>query len=161
MTIRKIEERDNLRVAYIIRACLKEYGCEGRMDTAWGDPYLERFSEVYVLSNNSYWVAENDEGVVVAGAGIGPLEGEPEVCELQKMYCLPEYRGTGIAQKLLDEALTFAKAHYSKCYLETRDNMDRAKAFYERNGFTHTCQTYGNTGHCGCDYHYIKDINEN
>ena len=158
MTIRKIEAKDNLRVAEIIRECLIEYGCEGKMDTAWGDPYLERFSEVYVLENNSYWVAENDQGLVVAGVGIGPLCDESSTCELQKMYCVQEYRGCGIAQELLDTALEFAKQHYKRCYLETRHNMDRAKRFYERNGFVYIDETIGCTGHGGCDYHYIKDL---
>lgn len=184
MLIRKIEKKDDARVAFIIRECLTEYGCAGMMDTAWGDPYLDHFSEVYVNDNNCYWVAENDEGIVVAGVGIGPLDvkeacgcsetsdriscscgenhaeesyevDESRMCELQKMYCLPEYRGSGIAQKLLDEALSFAKERYSSCYLETRNNMDRAKRFYEKNGFNYTEKTFGNTGHCGCNYHYI------
>lgn len=155
MKIRKIEKKDDARVAFIIRECLTEYGCAGMMDTAWGDPYLDHFSEVYVLENNCYWVAENDEGTVIAGVGIGPLDSERNICELQKMYCLSEYRGTGIAQQLLDTALSFAKRTYSGCYLETRDNMERAKSFYERNGFTHTLETVGSTGHCGCGYHYI------
>lgn len=158
MKIRPIEEKDNLKVASIIRECLVEYGGDHREDTAWGDPYLEHFSEVYVLSNNAYWVAENDEGEVIAGVGIGPMDGVESVCELQKMYCLKPYRGTGIAAELLDIALSFAKAHYKKCYLETMDNMDRAKKFYEKHGFVHTCETIGSTGHDGCNYHYIKEI---
>jgi len=158
MIIRRIEQKDNLRVAEIIRSCLMEYGLAGRMDTAWGDPYLERFSEVYVLENNAYWVAENDEGVVVAGVGIGPLGGDNEVCELQKMYCIPEYRGTGVAQKLLSEALSFADRHYRRCYLETCDNMEAAKRFYVKNGFEYTEETLGNTGHSGCSYHLIKEL---
>jgi len=158
MRIRKIEKKDDSRVEEVIRFCLTEYGYAGNMHTAWGDPYLDRFSEVYVLENNAYWVAENDDGLIIAGTGIGPLEGNEDVCELQKMYCMPEYRGTGIAQKLMDTALDFAKKHYKKCYLETGDNMERAKRFYERNGFVHTEETIGNTGHSGCNYHYIKDL---
>ena len=158
MKIRLIEDRDNLRVAQIIRACLTEYGYAGRMDTAWGDPHLERFSEVYVCENNAYWVAENDDGIVVAGVGIGPLEGEDGVCELQKMYCIPEYRGSGVAQSLLDVAVDFAVKHYESCYLETCDNMERAKSFYEKNGFDHTDATIGSTGHGGCNYHYIRTL---
>lgn len=158
MIIRLIEAKDNLRVATIIRDCLTEYGCAGRMDTAWGDPYLERFSEVYTREDNAYWVAENDEGIVIAGVGIGPLEGVPGVCELQKMYCVSEYRGTGISQKLLDKAIDFAEKLYDRCYLETLDNMDRAKRFYVKNGFKHTEETLGSTGHGGCEYHLIKEL---
>lgn len=158
MIIRRIEEKDDSTVAAIIRKCLIEYGGDNRTDTAWADPYLDYFSKVYVLENNAYWVAENDEGKVVAGVGIGPINGVSNVCELQKMYCLKEYRGQGIAAALLEQAFIFAKQHYEKCYLETMDNMDRAKRFYEKNGFKHTCETIGNTGHCGCNYHYIRDL---
>ncbi len=154
-SIRKIEKKDDVAIAAIIRQCLIEYGGDHRPDTAWADPYLDHFSDVYVNHNNCYWVAENDVGVVVAGVGIGPLTGSDDICELQKMYCLPEYRGTGIAQALMDKALSFAKTLYTGCYLETLQNMDRAKRFYEKNGFSHTTDTIGNTGHSGCDYHYV------
>ncbi len=156
MRIRTIEAKDNLRVAEIVRECLTEYGFAGRMDTAWGDPYLEHFSEIYVNDNNAYWVAENEDGLVVAGVGIGPLDDESGTCELQKMYCIKAYRGSGIAQKLLDTALDFAKKQYRACYLETLANMERAKNFYVKNGFEYTKETIGNTGHSGCDWHYIK-----
>lgn len=155
MKIRKIEKKDDARVAFIIRECLTEYGCAGKMDTAWGDPYLDHFSDVYVLENNCYWVVENDQGLVVAGVGIGPLSGEEDICELQKMYCLKEYRGSGAGQMLMDQALSFAKKYYKACYLETRENMERAVSFYKKNGFVHTDETIGCTGHGGCDYHFI------
>jgi len=158
MKIRPIEKKDDKIIEGIIRDCLTEYGAAGRMDTAWGDPYLDRFSEIYVNDNDSYWVAENDEGQVVAGVGIGPLAGAEGICEMQKMYCKVEYRGTGIANKLMETALEFARAHYKQCYLETMENMERAKSFYEKYGFVHTCDTIGSTGHCGCDYHYILDL---
>ena len=157
-TIRPIEKKDNLRVAEIIRECLTEYGGDHRTDTAWGDPYLERFSEVYVLENNAYWVAENEEGLVVAGVGIGPMDGVDGICELQKMYCMPEYRGKGCNQQLMDKALEFAAKHYKRCYLETMDNMDRAKRFYVKHGFYQTDETIGSTGHDGCQSHYIIDF---
>ncbi|MGN0374206.1 MAG: hypothetical protein ACI4EN_01800 [Butyrivibrio sp.] len=82
MLIRPIRKEDNLIIASIIRQCLIEYGGDHREDTAWADPYLERFSEVYTLPNNAYWVAENDDGEVVAGVGIGPLDGVEGICEL-------------------------------------------------------------------------------
>lgn len=158
MIIRKIEKKDDAAVASIIRSCLTEYGGDHRSDTAWGDPYLDRFSTVYVREDNAYWVAENEAGEVVAGVGIGPIEGVPGICELQKMYCLPPYRGTGIAGELLNTALAFAKPLYSECYLETMDNMERAQHFYEKHGFKKTEETIGQTGHGGCSCHYIMQL---
>lgn len=158
MKIRRIEKKDDLTVAAIIRECLTEYGGDHRSDTAWGDPWLERFSEVYVTEDSAYWVAENDEGTVVAGVGIGPIPGAEGVCELQKMYCLKPWRGTGIAQQLIAGALDFARQHYDRCYLETMDNMLRAKRFYEKNGFVRTAETIGASGHDGCQSHFILDL---
>ena len=158
MLIRKIEKKDDAAVAAIIRECLTEYGGDHRSDTAWADPYLDRFSEFYVLENNCYWVAENDDGSIAAGVGIGPMDGEDDVCELQKMYCLGPYRGTGIAQALVETAFDFAAKHYKYCYLETMDSMDRAKRFYEKNGFVRTDRTLGSTGHSGCGCHYIREL---
>ena len=48
---------------------------------------------------------------LVGGVGIGELDGEADVCELQKMYCLKEARGTGAANLLIEAALAFARIH--------------------------------------------------
>ena len=76
--------------------------------TAWADPDLGRFSEIYNTEGNKYWVARDTDGKIVGGVGVGRLEGAEGVCELQKMYCLKEARGTGIAHKLIDTALEYA-----------------------------------------------------
>lgn len=70
-----------------------------------------------------YWVAIDENNKIVGGVGIGKLEEIEDVCELQKMYCLPEIRGTGISHKLMNIALEYAKKYYSRCYLETLENM--------------------------------------
>ena len=129
-----------------------------REGTAWFDPYLGRFSEVYDREDNAYWVAVDGEDKVVCGVGIGPLNGAAGVCEVQKMYAYPEYRGTGLAQKMLTIALEFAKEHYDKCYLESFANMERAHAFYRRNGFETIDSFVGDTGHHGCEVKMIKDL---
>ena len=155
--IRKIEERDNKDIENIIRSCLIEFG--GNHDgLAWSDPDLGRFSEIYNKEGFKYWVAEDENGKVVGGVGIGKLEGMEDICELQKMYCLPEARGTGVAYKLMDLALEFAKQYYEKCYLETLSNMIAANKFYKKYGFKNLDEPLGNTGHYSCDVWYIKDL---
>ena len=68
--IREIKERDNIAVENLIRTCLIEFG--GNHDgLAWSDPDLGRFSEVYNKIGHKYWVAEDENGKIVAGAGIG------------------------------------------------------------------------------------------
>ncbi len=156
-TIRRIEPRDNAAVEAIIRSCLIEFG-GNREGTAWMDPGLGRFSEVYRSQGRAYWVAEDETGRVVGGAGIGELAGVSGVCELQKMYCLPEARGTGAARQLMEAALAFARTRYEKCYLETFGNMKAAHRFYEKHGFHRIDAPLGQTGHFGCDVMYLKAL---
>ena len=154
--IRPIEKRDDAAVEAIIRSCLVEYGAN-HAGTAWEDPDLCRFSEIYGGRGAAYFVAEDEAGRVVGGVGIGPRAGEAGVCELQKMYCLADARGTGIAQALLTRALDYARADYTRVYLETLPNMHRAHRFYEKAGFRRT-DALGATPHFACDVRYIKEL---
>lgn len=156
-SIREIQERDNPAVEAVIRACLIEYGADHE-GTAWADPYLGRFFQVYSAPDSRYWVAEDETGQVVGGVGIGPLPGVPGVCELQKMYCLPRARGTGASHRLMDAALAFARERYSQCYLETFANMAAAQRFYEKYGFRRIDTPLGQTGHFACDVLYLRAL---
>lgn len=153
--IREIEEKDNKQVESIIRSCLIEFG-GNREGTAWCDPNLAYFSEVYNKPGHKYWVVENQEGIVVGGAGIGALT--TDVCELQKMYCLEEARGTGAAHDLMKKCLSFAKDYYKKCYIETFGNMTAANKFYKKYDFQRLYKPFLETEHFSCDVWYIKDL---
>jgi len=155
--IRTIEKRDDKAVEAVIRSCLIEFGANHE-GTAWVDPDLCRFSEIYNTEGNRYWIAEDENGKIVGGVGIGRLEGADRLCELQKMYCLPEARGTGIAHELLEIALDYAKQYYSRCYLETCDNMIAAQKFYEKHGFVRTDKPAVMTEHYACEVKYIKNL---
>ncbi len=154
-TIREIQSKDNGIVELIIRNCLIEFN-GNHEGTAWEDPDLCRFSEIYNAENKKYWVAESDR--VVGGVGIAPLAGADGVCELQKMYCIPEVRSTGVSHQLIEIALAHAKKYFDRCYLETFGNMIAAQKFYEKYGFKRIDKPLGNTGHYACDVLYIKDL---
>lgn len=154
-TIREIEKKDNKSVEIVIRTCLIEFGAN-HDGTAWADPDLGRFSEIYNSQGNKYWVAEDETGKIVGGTGIGYLT--DEICELQKMYCLPDARGTGVANRLMEAALEYAKKYYKKCYLETLDNMTRAQRFYEKYGFYRVDKPVVITEHYACEVKYLKEL---
>lgn len=154
-TIREIQSKDNGSVELIIRNCLIEFN-GNREGTAWEDPDLCRFSEIYNTDDRKYWVAESDK--IVGGVGIAPLAGVDGVCELQKMYCIPKVRSTGVSHKLIEVALDHAKKYFDRCYLETFGNMIAAQKFYEKYGFTRIDKPLGNTGHYACDVLYIKNL---
>lgn len=155
--IREIQSKDNASVENIIRTCLTEFG-GNREGTAWCDPDLGRFSEIYNKPGYKYWVVENEGGQIVGGAGIGALT--EEICELRKMYCLKEARGTGVAHELMKLCLDYATKYYKKCYLETFSNMIAAQKFYQKHNFQRLDKPYLDTGHFGCDVWYIKELSE-
>lgn len=156
--VRELEKRDNAEIEKVIRTCLIEFGANHE-GTAWTDPNLGNFSEIYNTEGNKYWIAEDENGKIVGGVGIGKLEGVENVCELQKMYCLPETRGTGISHKLIDVALGYTKKYYTRCYLETLENMVAAQKFYEKKGFKRIYEPIVKTEHFSCDVRYIKELN--
>lgn len=155
--IRVIERKDNKAIEAVIRSVLIEFGANHE-GTAWADPKLGRFSEIYNSEGNRYWVAEDEKGRIVGGTGIGNLNGTENICELQKMYCLPEARGTGLSHRLIETALDYASHYYKKCYLETLENMVAAQKLYEKHGFHRIYEAVGETTHFACDVRYIRDL---
>lgn len=156
MLIRLIQEKDNQEVEQLIRTCLLEFGAN-KPGCAWEDPYLGQFYQVYQPENMQYLVVEKD-GYIVAGCGIGPVQGGDSVCELQKMYMYEDIRGSGIAKQLLELSLEFAKKHYKQCYLETFENMIAANKFYVKHGFRLLDKPLIEGPHYACDRWYIKDL---
>ena len=154
-TIREILPEDDSSVEAVIRSCLIEFGAD-HPGTAWADPDLGCFSRVYSATGSRYWVVVDETGAVVGGTGIGPLT--DTVCELQKMYCLPQVRGTGVAARLMETALEFARGFYRQCYLETLPNMTAAQRFYEKSGFKRVCEPMAVTAHFCCDVRYLLDL---
>ncbi len=156
MIIREIQEQDNQEVEQLIRTCLIEFGAN-KPGTAWSDPDLSRFYELYQKDKTQYWVAVKD-GRIIAGVGIGGVSGFPTICELQKMYALQEARGTGVAEQLLEVSLAFAKQYYEACYLETIHTMHAANRFYQKHGFQKLDEPLLKTEHFSCDAWYMKAL---
>ena len=97
---------------------------------------------------------------IVGCAGIAKLEnGDPEICELQKMYFLPETRGLGIGSKMMEKCLEQAKYFgFKKCYIETMPFMHAAQKLYKKSGFEYLNVPLGNTGHSSCPVWMLKNL---
>lgn len=156
--IRPIEPGDDAKIARIIREVMTEFGAVGE-GYSIVDPEVDAMTAAYAGPDAAYFVALLD-GEVVGGGGIGSLsDGPPGVCELKKMYLLRQARGRGLGRRLMDRCLASAvEANYNRCYLETLEHMNEARRLYERNGFSPLDAPMGNTGHCGCNGWYIKDL---
>lgn len=156
--IRPIEPGDDAKIARIIREVMTEFGAVGE-GYSIVDPEVDAMTAAYAGPDAAFFVALLD-GEVVGGGGIGALaDGPPGVCELKKMYLLTEARGHGLGRQLMDHCLAAARAAgYERCYLETLEHMTDARRLYELNGFSPLNAPVGNTGHCGCNGWYIKDL---
>ena len=96
--IRPIEPTDNAAMAAIIRRVMPEFGAAGP-GFAIHDAEVDTLHEAYAQPRSQYFVVER-EGTVIGGAGIAPLQGgDMDVCELRKMYFLPQARGLGPAAR--------------------------------------------------------------
>jgi len=156
--IREIQKADNLSVAKVIRAVLEEFNVP-KVGTAYADPQLDCMFETYSEPKSTYFVVEKD-GEIIGCAGIAPLaNGAPDVCELQKMYFLPETRGLGIGARMMEMCLNKAKASgFRQCYLETMPYMEAAQKLYIKSGFRYLDGPMGCTGHSSCPVWMIKEL---
>jgi len=156
--IRPIELRDNGAVARIIRTVMPEFGADGP-GFAIHDTEVDTMFESYHQDDAAYFVVEVD-GVVLGGGGIAPLEnGDPDVCELRKMYFMPAARGIGAGTAMMERCLDAARErHFGRCYLETLTGMDGAKSLYKRSGFVPLAEPMGGTGHFSCDSFFIREL---
>lgn len=156
--LRPIQPGDDAAIGSVIRSVMPEFGAQGP-GFAINDPEVDWMSRAYAGPRAAYFVVERD-GRVLGGGGIAPLAGGGEsVCELRKMYFLPEVRGLGLGQALLRQCLTTARSFgYRTCYLETLEGMDAAVALYDKLGFERLAQPMGATGHFGCNRYYALDL---
>lgn len=177
MKIRPIEQRDNPRIAAIIREVLTEFGAN-RPGFAWQDPELDAMCESYSCPGRAYYVVDIgsvvDKGSVVdgedvektsingivGGAGIAEFQCEKaRCCELQKMYLISEAREQGTGASLIDLLLDEARLlGYKYCYLETLSSMHGARALYRKKGFELLDRPLGESGHSACDEWYLKTL---
>lgn len=158
LTIRSIAAADDAAMAGVIRSVMLEYGACGE-GYSINDAEVDHMAEAYAGPRAAYFVV-TDGSRIVGGGGIAHLAGgEPDVCELKKMYFLPEARGFGMGRTMLARCLDAARERgYTRCYLETLSRMDTARRMYERAGFTQIDAPMGATGHFSCDAWYTRAL---
>jgi len=156
--IREIQQKDNPNIAKAIREILIEYGVP-KVGTAYADTLLDTLYEAYSEDNMIYSVIEKDNKIY-GGAGIKQLDNyKGKVCELQKMYFLPEVRGVGLGSKMMDICLQKAKEFgFEHCYLETLPYMQEARKLYRKTGFKDLDSRMGDTGHYSCNLWMLKTL---
>ncbi len=158
MLIRRIQPSDNLEVASIIRTVMTEFGAVGA-GFSIEDAEVDCMYESYTEPRTRFYVLDNKRALLGCG-GIAPLAGgDPETCELKKMYFQPAARGQGYGRLLVETLLQDAcRLGFRKVYIETLQSMVAANLLYQKLGFERLDRGLGNTGHCGCDTFYAMEL---
>lgn len=168
--IREMTSQDNAQMAKIIVNVLVEHefsdSSNGGYDTH-NLPLKIRDLYTYIKSRGGkYFVIEDTiEHHILGGGGyIVRLQQDnsffsqknPSFIELEKLYFLPEIRGTGLATELLMKIESEAHHEtYPLIYVETEPSLSRAIRFYEKSGFK-KIQTSKTNSIC-----FIKDLKAN
>lgn len=75
---------------------------------------------------------ENDKPIACGAI----REYSPRITEVKRMYTLPEWRGKGVATKILADLEKWAsELSYQKCILETGKRQPDAITLYKKNGY--------------------------
>lgn len=100
--------------------------------------FYDQYNKIDLISHAL--VVYNGDMPVACGA---IKEFAPDIMEIKRMYTLPNYRGKGIATKILTALEKWAlELSYKKCILETGKKQPEAIALYKKNGYK-TISNYG------------------
>ncbi|MFD2176348.1 GNAT family N-acetyltransferase [Veronia pacifica] len=156
--IRPILAKDDQEICRIIKSVGQEYGAVGE-GFGPSDPEVEAMSQHYGKDGVSMYLVVAMDQHIVGGCGIAPFQGSQEICELRKLFLLPECRGLGIGKLLTNECLALAHQHgFKQCYLDTLKSMTSAISLYEKIGFRHLSSPLDGTIHGGCDVWMLIEL---
>jgi len=155
---RPIEEKDNKKIANLIRTVFLEFNIH-RPGTVFFDPTTDNLFKLFSIPGSEYWIAE-ENNIIIGGCGVYPTPGLTEGCaELVKFYLSASQRGKGIGWHLMVKTFDSAKKFgYGKLYLESLPELNRAINLYEKAGFKFIQGPMGNSGHFGCNIWMLKDL---
>jgi N-acetylglutamate synthase-like GNAT family acetyltransferase len=96
---------------------------------------LKAEEEFYYNHSYNFWYAVNDEGKILGSIGL--KKNSSHYGEIKKLFVIKDYRGKGVAQKLMDTLLKAALKHkFEFLVLGTVDRLHAAHKFYSKFGFT-------------------------
>lgn len=174
MLIRSITAADDAPIAAIVRESLVAYGLD-IPGTAYFDPELDHLSSFYNIGDGlgdaaddtgadtaearAYFVAIDDDGMLVGGAGFAAFPDHPGVAELQKLYVSPAAQHQGLGHRLV----AFVERHvaetgYTTIYLETHHNLADAIRLYKQLGYTQLDAPLPGTAHTTMDRFFAKRL---
>ena len=134
MKFRKATAKDAIGIATVLKECYNIDSIKEGVNT-----FKEEVQKKY-----NYIVADDDGRI--AGITTWQMHGLPkhQLCELDRIAVLPEYRGKGVAQSLFKALINDANKEYGKhgfklrkLYILCHADNKRAHSFYKKMGMKH------------------------
>lgn len=98
---------------------------------------LKEDNKKYQENNGAFWIAIDNDHNIIGTICIDNIENG--VGKLKKLYVDTNYRGNGLAHKLYDKLLNFAKKNgINRIELSTYNKLEAAVKFYIKKGFKQT-----------------------
>ncbi len=114
---------------FLIDVCIQEFGFE-----AWREELETTDREKYKRTGGIFLIALDKNGDIIGTIGLENMN--DGVGLLKTMYVRKDYRGSKIAQNLMNTLINFSlKNNYTKLQLGTHKELERAVNFYKKNGF--------------------------
>ncbi len=134
--IRTFEERD---AAWLVEQHADHYARAEGFDDSFGplvDGIIKSFLDGYDPDREAGWIAHDGNERL---GSIFCVRLTDSTAKLRLFYVVEKARGSGLAQALLDQCLSFARrAGYAGLTLWTHESHAAAGAIYKRNGLTRT-----------------------
>lgn len=131
MELRDSKRGDEVEVYRLVKNVLAKYGLS--TNPAVTDKDLSDIQAEYADNGGAFRILEVD-GKVIGSYGLYRVS--DEVCELRKMYLLPEHHGKGHGRKMMDDALAQARSRgFNEIVLESNSILKKALKLYEEYGF--------------------------
>lgn len=155
--IRPGRDEDGDALIALIAACWAEYpGCV--LDVDGEVPELRALASHFRTRGGALWAAE-DDGALVGMVAIAPCPGERAVWDLSRLYVAAEYRGTGLAGRLLALAEAHAVASGAeRLVLWSDTRFTRAHRFYEKHGWWPTGERVLADLSCSVEHRFTKVV---
>jgi GNAT superfamily N-acetyltransferase len=100
------------------------------------------FLASYFSPGSGVWLARREGSDMVGCIALRPLPAIAHSGEVKRLYVQPASRGQGIAGRLLAALHDYARSvGYQWLYLDSKDDLEDAKRFYETHGYIH-CDRY-------------------
>jgi len=132
LIIREATNRDRKRVVTLVSSVLAEFDLPFESDSKDAD--LEDIEANYLFSGGIFEIIEDREGNLLGAYGLFPLD--ENICELRKMYFMPQIRGRGLGRLVLERAAGHARRlGFRSIMLETISVLQQAIRLYTSFGF--------------------------